>query len=384
MRRAKFVLNTMVKNESHCIIRMLSSVAPYIDYWVIQDNGSTDGTQDMIRSFFAERKIPGQLYEIEWSGIPGKNRDHALQTCRGIDHGCDWILRVDSDETIQVDSAFDWSVFDDLNAMSFNVLAQQGNCKYYRTWIWNAKLPWHFKHDKRHECIYLEDLGEEFERRSLNESYRHVVYGDGKTWSDPYKFMIDALELERDLLIKDQLHLDRYHLMYTAKSYRDYCCDWRSKFPLGDPYRMEAARRGLFLFERLMQIHHGYPESKPTHIDENCYMVMMFCGELYEALKDEESALRCYLQADPFCPERNEHHVAAARIYRSRSLRLASDNALQSKAQAELFRDRMVLVMSPERRNPFPRFVVFLDTNCYYDSSDQPSKLYAEAVAMTS
>ena len=56
---AKFCFNTMVNNESHVIERMLESVYPYIDYWVIQDNGSTDGTQDIIKNFFKEKGIPG-------------------------------------------------------------------------------------------------------------------------------------------------------------------------------------------------------------------------------------------------------------------------------------------------------------------------------------
>ena len=51
----------MVSNESHVILRMLNSCYKYIDYWIIQDNGSTDGTQDIIRNFFAEKNIQGFL-----------------------------------------------------------------------------------------------------------------------------------------------------------------------------------------------------------------------------------------------------------------------------------------------------------------------------------
>ena len=104
--KAKFVFNTMVANESHCILRMLESVYKYVDYWVIQDNGSTDGTQDLIKNFFAEKEIPGFLYEIPWSGCMGQNRDHTVQTCLKADHGCDWILRVDADEVLEVDDDF--------------------------------------------------------------------------------------------------------------------------------------------------------------------------------------------------------------------------------------------------------------------------------------
>jgi glycosyltransferase involved in cell wall biosynthesis len=57
----KICLNAMVANEARTITRMLDSCYKYIDYWVIQDNGSTDGTQDIIRNFFAEKGIPGFL-----------------------------------------------------------------------------------------------------------------------------------------------------------------------------------------------------------------------------------------------------------------------------------------------------------------------------------
>ena len=39
-------LSMIVKNESHVILRVLTSISPIIDYWAIVDTGSTDGTQD--------------------------------------------------------------------------------------------------------------------------------------------------------------------------------------------------------------------------------------------------------------------------------------------------------------------------------------------------
>ena len=99
-------MNAMVANESRVILRMLESCYRYIDYWVIQDNGSTDGTQGLIRNFFSQKGIPGYLYETEWQ-YPGFNRDHTLQECLKADHGCDWILRMDADEQLAVDDNFD-------------------------------------------------------------------------------------------------------------------------------------------------------------------------------------------------------------------------------------------------------------------------------------
>jgi glycosyltransferase involved in cell wall biosynthesis len=53
----KICLNAMVANEARTITRMLDSCYKYIDYWVIQDNGSKDGTQDIIRDYFQEDSI---------------------------------------------------------------------------------------------------------------------------------------------------------------------------------------------------------------------------------------------------------------------------------------------------------------------------------------
>src|ERR1700731_5183816 len=55
-------LNMIVKNEVANLDRCLRAVADYTACWVIGDTGSNDGTQDFIKSFFAERGIPGELH----------------------------------------------------------------------------------------------------------------------------------------------------------------------------------------------------------------------------------------------------------------------------------------------------------------------------------
>ena len=41
-------LSMIVKNETHIIHECLDSMWRNIDYWIIVDTGSTDGTQDLI------------------------------------------------------------------------------------------------------------------------------------------------------------------------------------------------------------------------------------------------------------------------------------------------------------------------------------------------
>ena len=162
--KTKICLNAMVGNVEKTILRMLDSVYNYIDYWVIQCNGN-DKTQEIIENFFKEKQIPGFTYQVEWK-FPGWNRNDTLQMCLKSEHNCDWILRMDADERLEVDLDFDWSILEDTSVQSYNITAQSGELKYFRTWFWNAKLPWFFQLDKRHETIHLPDIGENFQCRS--------------------------------------------------------------------------------------------------------------------------------------------------------------------------------------------------------------------------
>ena len=174
--RVRICMISMFKNEANNIRTMLDSVAPYIDYWVLQDNGSTDGTPDIVREWAEKTGIPGKLYDIDEGWVNyGYNRDHLLQTALKEPHGCDWIMKMDCDETLEVDEDFDWSIFWTPH-QSFHVPATGGNMVYFRAWIWNAKLPWKFNHDPAHETIYLDDgkTGENFVRTNLPNSFRMV------------------------------------------------------------------------------------------------------------------------------------------------------------------------------------------------------------------
>jgi glycosyltransferase involved in cell wall biosynthesis len=367
-KRSKICMNAMVANEAPVILRMLESCYQYIDYWVIQDNGSTDGTQDIIRNFFKEKSVPGFLYEIGWQ-YPGWNRDHTLQTCLQANHGCDWILRMDADEELVISEDFDWSLLDDHSVQSFNVTADSGGGIYYRTWLWNARLPWYFKHDKRHEVILLPGAGEndnQFQMVNLPKSFKHLLSNDGQTWAAPMKFLKDALELEADQVCSNKVLSDDYHLFYIGKSYND--CYNDPHLPFGDVHSKEYARRTIFYLEEyLKRIFPGYVNFQiPEEQNEMSYYSIALVGNAHRRLQNYETAIATYEYADSHCPDRNEHWIFLAETY-------------EIMGEYEKMLEIMKMLIDPARKNPFPRWYFLIYNACYYDTGSYVKYLYEKA-----
>ena len=357
---SKIVMITMFKNEAKNIRRMLESSYKYIDYWVFQDNGSTDGTPEIVKDFFEEHPVPGFIYQCEEGWISfGWNRDHLLQKCLSTDHGCDWIMKMDCDEYMEVDENFDWSIFNDTSIQSFHVPSIAPGITYYRAWIWNAKLPWKFNHDLIHETISLEmdGIGEDFERVNLPKSFRHIGTNDGESYLTPTKYVSDALKLEEQMIRENTLLTDNYHFWYIGKSYFDahYC----QHFPLGQAQQHEFARRSLFYFyQYVCHNHPNYHETaEPVKIDEFSFFAMYCSGILYREMNDIEMAIECFNRAGAFCPRRNEHIVNLVEIC------IEQEQYLTALGMCEF-------LLGEDRKNPFPDFMFLIDNNCYYDTGD--------------
>jgi tetratricopeptide (TPR) repeat protein len=370
--KSKICLNAMVANEAKTILRMLESCYNYIDYWVIQDNGSVDGTQDLIRNFMNEKQIPGFLYETKWE-YPGFNRDHALQKCLDSNHGCDWILRMDADEQLAVDSDFDWRLLENINIQSFNITADSGGSIYFRTWLWNAKLPWSFKHDKRHEVILLPGYGEDnegFQRVNLPRSFRHIITNDGQTWNSPTKFLRDALELEIDQVTNGKIPDDLYHLWYLGKSYSD-CYGNYADLPFKKDHADEYARRCIFYFNQYLNINNGWADKKIGHLpNEMSYLALCLIGYAYKFIGDNQLALYHYRHAEQFCYERNEHIMWMAELFESIE---AYDSMLECTKR----------LLESSRKNPFPFRSFLLFNSAYYDTGNYVRQLHGKALIKT-
>ncbi|MCP4262043.1 MAG: glycosyltransferase [Planctomycetes bacterium] len=202
--RQTICLNMIVKNETEVIKRCLGSLKHLIDYWVIVDTGSTDGTQDMVREFM--RDIPGELVERPWVDF-GYNRSEALEYARGK---ADYVFTIDADEMVWVEQGFRWPKLTD---DSYLINLDDNGLIYRRCQIVNNKLKWHYK-GVLHEYIDCHEA----KSQGFLQDFKTIRLLDGARSSDPHKFKKDALLLEKALL--DEPDNDRY-VFYLAQSYRD-------------------------------------------------------------------------------------------------------------------------------------------------------------------
>ena len=362
---------SMFKNESKSIGTMLESVAPYINYWVLQDNGSTDGTPDVVREWAEKHKIPGFMYKVEegWVGF-GWNRDHVLQKAREAEHNCQWIMKMDCDEILEVDEDFDWSVLNNHEHQSYDVYSLAPNCQYFRTWVWRADLPWRINHDPAHETVYIDDgvTGENYTRGMLPLGFKMKVGNvSGESYLNPTKYVSDALKLEEKMIREGTMLTDLYHFWYIGKSYQDgYLCN---KFPLGETHKQEYARRCIWYFNEVLDVTH--PDFKNTkkakYHDEMGYYAVNAIGSALRFLNEHYKAIEWFEMAEQFSPSKNDHLVHLAEIY--------WELLDFSKMLAVTTR-----LIDPSRKNPFPDLRFVINPEWYVDTGKHPQFLHSVAV----
>lgn len=209
-----FCLVMIVRNESKVIERCLSSVKDLIDYWVICDTGSIDGTQDVIRNFTKKHNMKGKLYEHEWKNF-GYNRSLACKLAKGQ---CDYLITLDADEVFKFDEGF---VMPKLTLDGYMVWTKTPAVEYQRQQIVSDKYLWYYE-GVLHEYIDTKDKCEK--RWGVIEGMQNNPHPDGARSSDKNKYRKDALVFEQALL--DDPDNSRY-VFYLAQSYRD-CNDYEN------------------------------------------------------------------------------------------------------------------------------------------------------------
>lgn len=197
-------LNMIVRNEAPVIGRCLDSVRALIDYWVIVDTGSDDGTQQLIRDRLAG--VPGELHERPWKNF-AHNRTEALEFARGK---ADYVFVIDADEELMIEGGFRWpELVEDVYHMEMRL----GSCSYLRAQLFRNALPWCYR-GVLHEHLYCPEARPPV----LLPGPYTLARPEGARSRDPNKYRRDALVLEAALI--DEPDNSRY-VFYLAQSYRD-------------------------------------------------------------------------------------------------------------------------------------------------------------------
>jgi len=196
----------IVRNESHVIRELLDSISPFITTWVIVDTGSDDGTQDVIRNYFAERAIPGFLHERPWRSF-GSNRTEAVELAQGQ---ADYIWMMDADDVLV--GTPDLS---SMTADSYKVPIKYGNLAFQRRQLFRSGLPWRWVGVVHEYSTCDKPTTEQLLPGDFWVQARTV----GARSQDPDKYLRDA-EL---LLAEVQRNPDDSRsVFYLAQSYRDH------------------------------------------------------------------------------------------------------------------------------------------------------------------
>ncbi len=275
--RPTIALVMIVKDESHIITEAFESVRGFIDTWCIVDTGSTDGTQDLIRDYFAKANIPGTLHEREWVNF-AVNRSQSLQIAR---NSADYSFVLDADDLVVGDP--DFSV---LSADAYMMRIGDG-FTYWRSQLFSNKRAWEYR-GVLHEyaacaepCGPIERLDGDYYIDTRRLGARNLV-------DDKYERDTNVLraELERD-------PNDSRTVFYLAQS----------RFDAGDAIEAHD------LYSKRTEMGGWDEEVFYSHLQRARALDRMGAGW--------ERVLATFLEAWNFRPSRIEPLVEIARHYRS-------------------------------------------------------------------
>ena len=208
---------TMCKNEEHCIQNTLESVYKYIDYWVVCDTGSTDRTCEIVKTFFEEKGIPGELHVDEWAGF---DVNKTLMMGRAKDKA-DYVMHLDADDLLVGDFEFK---NEDAGYDAYYIPVKRGVAEWKAWIIFNNRVTWKFCGVAHTTIKCLEKPNGITSFGMTNRGFYISGEGIGSRAFDPKKYYHDAVKLEKqfwDTLIDDPDDLNMRSAFYTAQSYMD-------------------------------------------------------------------------------------------------------------------------------------------------------------------
>ncbi|SHS12472.1 glycosyl transferase family protein [Mycobacteroides abscessus subsp. abscessus] len=307
----RICLCMIVKNESKIIERCLESAKSIIDYVSICDTGSTDQTPELIQSWCEKSGIPGTVHFEQFKNF-GYNRSLAVSLAKKTYPEANYLLLLDADMILQVDSLFD------KNSLCYDqYLTPQhtGQLKFWLTRLIKTSLPW--------KSVGVTHEYWDVDRSNLEGSYLDTRgrldsliiddQGDGGSRSDKF-------ERDKKLLLEGVMdpstpsYLIPRYMFYLAQTYMclgeyEESINW---------YKNRVAVGGWVeeIFYSLLQIGICYEDLANQNSSENEQK-----KESSLQLEEEQNlalAIHYFQKAWEYRPSRAEPLYHLARIHRSK------------------------------------------------------------------
>jgi glycosyltransferase involved in cell wall biosynthesis len=334
----KLALNFICKDESHVIGKMLESCKTITDLIVVNDTGSTDGTQDIIRKFGEENNIPTYVFERPFDDFE-KSRNHAMEKLRDVVQELGWDANkvhgywFDCDETLIIDPKFNKDQFvNDLYMINTFI----GQMKYTRNTFFKVSKPFRW-YGPIHEFIVCD---EQNITSGLAENIHVDVKMTGASWQGdiPTKYKNHAFVLEKYI---DANRQDPRWIFYTAQSYHD-----SASIPDNREENEERLRRALKYYKERVNRTDGYAEE--------IYYSQFRIGTIMRSLEEpwnltHQELLKAY-NMDPT---------------RGESIKIIIDYYLQMNEWNMAYLYSKFAKVNFHGKNPYPNRLLFVDEALY-------------------
>ena len=313
MSKPTVTLCMIVKDESHIILDCLNSVAPSIDRYDITDTGSTDGTQQIIKDFFDEKGIPGEVYQSDWKGF-GKSRTEAFDNAG---QKADYALVIDADDYLTgqlpvpaLDPAID----------GYSLRITRGEFTWWRTQLMKLSSMWQYVgvlHEyastKTKDAPNVPRLDGDYVINARTEGNRNIGVEPIEKYKKDAETLLSALTNPED---PNYEPTNERYKFYLGQSYFD-----SHQFDKSEEWYQKRADAG------------GWPEE----VFYSLLRVAM-CKAIQE--KPQAEIIFAFLAAHNARPSRAEPLYHLARIYRE---------VLDSPAVAYLFAKRAAELPYPQQ-----------------------------------
>ena len=204
-------LNMIVKDESHIIKKTLNNICDNIklDYWVICDTGSTDNTIQIIKNFFEEKKIQGEIHQDKWKDF-ATNRNNALKYAF---NKTDYIFIFDADDSFHGNFKLPKKLICDRYDFIFGT-----GFSYVRPLLINNRIQWVWK-GVLHEVLC--DVNNCKSSSTISGNYYIDSGRSGNRSKNPNKYLDDAIVLSNAYTSEKDIGMKYRYGFYCAQSFKD-------------------------------------------------------------------------------------------------------------------------------------------------------------------